>query len=192
MKTLAAILAAAALAAPAATRAQPVSYLSGPGPDTYLEFHLGGFLPQDDIEELDPNVAFGGTFGARFNPHLSVEGGIEYLRARAEEGGEEIVLSDLPLTASFRLRAPLKVAEISALAGVGIHLARLSFESPFGDASDTATAFGFHVGAAVAFNLSPTMTFGVDVRRTFVEPSFDGGDLQIGGVRLALTLAYHL
>lgn len=192
MKTAAALI-AAALLAPAAARAQPVSSPSGAGPDTYLELHLGAFVPQDDdLEAVDTGFGVGGTFGARFTPNLGIEGGIEYLRASGSQGGVDVTLDDVPITASLRFRLPMKVAELSALAGLGLHVATLSIEDSASEVSDTAAAFGFHVGAALQFNLSPTMLVGVDVRRTFVEPSFDDVAVRIDGLRVALTLAYHL
>jgi opacity protein-like surface antigen len=196
MKILAA-LTAAALLAPAAARAQPVSSLSGPGPDTYLELQLGAFLPQhDDLDALDPGYAVAATFGARFTPNLGVEGGVEYVRATGQDQGVRLELTDVPISASVRFRLPMKVAELSAIAGAALHFAHLSSERDVGvfgfqESSDTSTAFGFHVGAAAAFNLSSTMLFGVDVRRTFVAPEFDDVDVRLDALRLALTLTYH-
>ena len=64
MRFIGAVIAAAALLAPAAGYAQPVSSLSGPGPDTWVEVHLGATIPQHkDLDGVDPGYAFGGTFG---------------------------------------------------------------------------------------------------------------------------------
>jgi len=193
MRLVAVALAAALLVPAAAARAQPVSSLSGPGPDTYLELHAGAFLPQqEDIDALDPGYAFGGTFGARFSPNVSVEGGVGYLRATGEQSGVNLTLSDVPITASVRLRFPFKVAELAAIGGVGLHVASLSSKVGTDTVSDTSTAFGFHLGAAAAVNLSPTMLVGLDVRRTFVQPRFSGVRTGIDGIAAALTLTYHL
>lgn len=191
MRTLA--VAVAALLGPVAVHAQPVSSLGGPGPDTYLQLHLGGFLPQhDDVEALDPGYAFGGTFGARFSPYVGVEAGLEYLRATGEDAGVRVRLSDVPITVSLRLRAPLKVAELAVIGGAGLHVTSFSAEPATGPGiSDTSTSFGVHLGAAAAFNLSPMMLVGVDARRTFLEPKFDGERVRVDGLRIALTLTYH-
>jgi opacity protein-like surface antigen len=187
-----------ALLVPAAARAQPVSSPSGPGPDTYLELRAGGFLPQhDDLDVLDAGWEIGGAFGARFSPYLGVEAGVGYLRATAVESGVTHTFSDVPITATLRLRAPYKVAEFSLLGGVGLHVASISDEQQLSGAapettfSDTAAAFGFHVGASAAFNLSPTMVVGVDVRRTFAEPKFDGVGARIDALHVLLALGYH-
>jgi opacity protein-like surface antigen len=196
--TVAAVLAAAALVAPAAGRAQPVSSLSGPGPDTWLELHLGASIPQHrDLEIVDPGYAFGGAFGARFTPYLGVEGELGYTRATGKEAGVTLTAADVPLKANLRLRAPLKVLELSASAGVGLHLASLTREVPGGSGGTisttrTAAAFGFQVGAAVGFNLSPTMLVGAGVERSFLEPKFEGTGVRFDALRVALTLTYHL
>ncbi len=198
MRTAVLAVLATALLAPRYARAQPVSSLSGPGPDTYIELHLGTYLPQHrDLDIVDPGVAVGGTFGARFSPYVSVEGGVGWVRASGSEGSTKITVSDVPLTASLRLRAPYRFAEISATGGAGLHIASFSSEMdlvglPASTVSDTAVALGYHVGLGVAFQLSPTMLFGVDVRRTFVEPKFSGTGVRLDGLRAAVTLTYHL
>jgi opacity protein-like surface antigen len=194
MKTLLASLTALALAFPAGALAQPVSTMGGAGPDTYLEFHLGAFLPQsNDLEALDPKVSFGGLFGARFTPNVSVELALGYDRASATTAGHVTrAFEDVPLTANLRLRYPMKVAELSAFAGGGIHFAKLSASSDLtGWSSSSESAFGYQLGAELAFNLSPTMRVGFEAMRSIVSATFDGVDTDIGGLRLAATLGYH-
>jgi opacity protein-like surface antigen len=186
MKKLAAAAAALALLAPAAAHAQPVTTYGGAGPDTYLNLQLGAFVPQsDDLDAFDPGVAFSGTFGALFTKNLGVEGTLGYYRADAGDARVGVV----PFLVSLRLVAPLKVAELSARAGGGIHFAGFSSDGPLG-VSESDTTFGFHVGAAVGFNLSPTMTFGVDVLRTFATANFGGGDVDLGGLLATVQLGY--
>jgi opacity protein-like surface antigen len=194
MRAPLAALAAVALLAPTAARAQPVSTPSGPGPDTYIQLHLGAFDPRSSaLDALDTGWAVGAAFGARFTPNLSAEAGVGFYRAT----GSGRTLSDVPLTASLRLRAPLKVAELSAIAGVGLHLAALNERlvgvatAPAPDHTSDDAAFGYHVGAALGFNLSPTMLVGAEALWTFVEPRFFGARTKIDGLRVAVTLGYH-
>src|SRR5512133_376555 len=113
MRSLVASLAALALAVPAAAHAQPVSTMGGAGPDTYLELHLGGFVPQSsDLDKLDPGIALGATFGARFNPNLSAELELAYYRAQGTDQGVKGTLGVMPVTASLRLRYPFKFAAL--------------------------------------------------------------------------------
>lgn len=196
MRVVAVALAAAVLA-PAAARAQPVSSPSGPATDTYLELHLGAFLPQSRaLDAVDPGYDFGGTFGARFSPYLGVEGEIAFVRAIGFENGLQTTFADLPISASIRLRAPFKTAELSVFGGVALHFVSLSHEvDVLGTVtrnSDRATAFGAQAGAAIGFNLSPTMLVGAEARRTFVEPKFEGTGVRVDGLRVAITLVYHL
>ncbi len=187
MRCLVASFTALALAAPAASLAQPVSTMGGAGPDTYLELHLGAFVPNSgDLDGFSPNVDLGLAFGARFNPHLSAE--LETGYYRANDHTYDDFVEAVPVVASLRFRLPMKTAELSALAGGGIHFAHMSTTSSGGFHD---TAFGFHVGAEAAFMLSPTMRVGFEVRRTFVNASFETVETDIGGLRLAATLGYH-
>lgn len=193
MRSLFAAAAAVVLLAPAGALAQPVSDVSGP--DTYLELHAGAVFPQhDDVDALDTGWSIGGTFGARFTRNLGVEGEIAYQRSSVESSAAiEETLSIVPITASVRLTLPFQSIELSALGGVGLHVATydVDVDPPGSGASDTATAFGFHVGAGIGFNLSPTMLVGVDVRRTFVEAKFDGIESRLDTLRLAVKLGYR-
>lgn len=195
MRSLVASIAALALAIPAAAAAQPVSTMGGAGPDTYLELHLGAFVPEGDLDALDPNVDFGLTFGARFNPNLSAEVGIGYARASANVSGGDRVFDEVPILANLRVRYPMKGAELSAFAGGGVHFAHVSAStdvlglSVYSSSRDTT--FGWQVGAEAAFNFSPTMRAGFEVMRTFATASFGDASTDIGGLRLAGTLGYH-
>jgi opacity protein-like surface antigen len=193
MRTFA--VAALALAAPLCAAAQPVSTPSGP--DTYLSFHAGAYVPQhENLRAFDTGIAFGGSFGALFTPNLGVEGEVGYWRVDAG-GAVDGRIWAVPTLASLRLRLPLKVAELSALAGGGIYFATSTTRQFLGPTAITAhvterdTAFGFHVGGAAAFNLSPTMLVGAEVRRTFVPAKFAGETVRLDGLRAAVTLSYN-
>jgi hypothetical protein len=182
------LAAALAVVLPRVATAQPVSDPSGP--DTYLELQVGGFIPQHrDLEQLHAGGSVNGVFGARFNDHLSVEGGAGYYRVASDGGvpgvGAGGALWAVPLTASVRLRQPFKAFEVSALGGAGFHLV----DTRGGSAT---SAWGFHVGGQAAFNLSPVMLMGVDVRRTFVEARIGGVDLGLDGLFVSAVLAYRL
>lgn len=197
MKTSAAVLAVALalLAAPAA-RAQPVSARSGP--DTYLEFDLGTFIPQSgDLNQFDPRVAVFGTFGAMFSPAIGAEASIGYYRAAATTRGTppdpdtSQTLGIVPVMVNLRLVAPLKAVELSARAGVGMQFATL-YSTGGSSSYDKATAFGWQVGASAAFNLSPTMLVGVDVLGSFAEGKFNGVAVGLDGIVFAVKLGYRL
>lgn len=185
----------ALLAAPVAG-AQPVSEPSGP--DTYLEFQLGAFLPGSDLDRLDPGLALSGTFGARFGRHLGAEATVGWysaaattLQASPPALDVDTSLNVTPILASLRLTAPLDALELSARVGVGVHLAALHQQ---GGASlyETDTAFGWHAGAAAAFNLSATMLVGVDALATFATAKFAGVETKLDGLQVSVKLGYRL
>jgi hypothetical protein len=178
---LAAIL---ALSLPFAANAQPVSEATGP--DTYLLVHLGALIPQGDIDQLDAGYAFGGAFGARLTPNLSVEGGLAYTRASRDFFG---TFADVPISASLVARMPFKRAELAVYLGPTLHMARLTRDG-VPSSTSRATAFGVHCGARASFNIWPTTLVGLDVRGDIAKGRFDGISTRIDGVRVAVTLQY--
>lgn len=177
--------------APSAAGAQPVSESSGP--DTYLQLRIGGFIPIGvDLEDLDPGLDLGGTFGARFGPVLAAELGLGYLRLEGRAEATDLALWDVPVTASLRVRAPLKIAEVSVFGGAAVHFVSTSSHPDVGDVSeDDATAFGWHAGAEIAFHLSPMVRVGAEGAWSSARPRLEGGRIDLEGVRASITAAYH-
>lgn len=191
---IAAVLAAAVVVTPSTAHAQPVSSPSGAGPDTWIELHLGAAMAQHkDLDVVDPGYAFGGAFGARFLPWLGAEAEVGYWRATGKNAAAEVTASDAPVKVNLRLRAPWKPVELSVAGGAGLHFASLTVEpAGMGSRSRSAVAFGFQVGAAIGFHLSPTMLVGAAVERSFVQPKFEGTGVHFDALRVAATLTYHL
>jgi opacity protein-like surface antigen len=179
-----------ALLAPVVAGAQPVSEASGP--DTYLQLHLGALIAQSsDLDGVDPGVDFGGAFGGRFSPNVSAELGLSYARATGVKSGVRTTFSDVPVDVSLRLRMPFERGEISGFAGADIHFVKLTSDATLVDVTERATSFGWHLGVGAAYQLWPTMLVGAEVRRTFATAGLDGGDVDIGALRVALTIDYQ-
>jgi hypothetical protein len=196
MRTASAALLVAVLLVPAAAIAQPVSTPSGGGgPPVWLTVHLGATVPQNsDLDGVDAGYDLGGALGAWFTPVIGAEGGIGYLHATGTSGGVERTVSDLPISANLRLRAPGKVVELAAIAGVAIHFASLRVRGTAASgqaATDDSMAFGAQVGVAVDFHLTPTMLVGFDVQRSFVEPKFQGAGVRLDALRIAAALTHQ-
>jgi opacity protein-like surface antigen len=181
------ILAAAlGLALPLSALAQPFSEPSGP--DTYLSFHLGAFIPEGDYKSWDPGVSLGGLFGARFNPYLSAELEVDWDNATKKSGGSTAHFTDVPFCINLVGRIPAKVAELTLYGGAAIHVTGVSVS---GGNNVADTVFGTHLGVGLAFNLSRTMAVGVDGRWIFATANYGYGDVDIGGLRLVATLQYR-
>ena len=101
-------LVVAALLAPAAVRAQPVSSPAGTGPDAWVALHLGaGVAEGDELRgKVDPGYDVGVTVGARFNRWLGVEGSAAYFRASGTSDRVERTVWDVPLGVNLRARYP--------------------------------------------------------------------------------------
>jgi len=185
MRVFAAAAVALAIALPGAAAAQPISEATGP--DSYLHVHLGAFVPQADLADLDTGYTFGAAFGARFTRHLAVEAGLALQGAR--EGTAGLRYTDVPISVSLVARLPFKQAELAGYGGADLHLARLS--STGGGSTGTEVGFGGHVGARVGFNLWPTILFGLDVRLSRASAHFDGVAVDLQDVRCAVTLQHR-
>jgi opacity protein-like surface antigen len=142
-------------------------------------------------------VALSSTFGARFNRYLGAEGTLGYYRAattfQATPPALEVKssLNVVPILASLRLTLPLDGLELSARGGVGIHLAS-RHQTGGASSYETATAFGYHLGAGAAFKLSPTMLVGADVLAAFASAKFGGVETKIDGLQATVVLGYRL
>lgn len=183
---------AALLLAPSGPRAQEPT---GRRPEISLELHAGAMLPLDDaLEPYGTGYSVGGTAGVRLLRNLSVEGELAYWQTSYSEGGVDRRISLTPVTASLRLRMPMSFGELSLLGGAGLHVVRYRVRgdeagSPADDSDDEAV-LGFHVGAALAFRLSPDVLAGAEIRRTFVEADLAGTGYRLDGLRIAVTATY--
>jgi opacity protein-like surface antigen len=189
-------LAWAALLAPAAARAQPVSTPAGTGPEVWIAFHLGASVAQgDDLGgKLEPGYDVGAAVGARFTPWLGIEGSASYVRAEGTSDGVRRTYWDVPLAVNLRARWPGKVVEPSISAGAALHLATLEADvvsTSAGARSTSATPFGFQVGAALDFHVTRTMLVGASVERSFVPAKIDDATVRLDALRLAVGLTHH-
>ncbi len=180
------VVAAVVALLPLSARAQPVSEASGP--DTYLQLHLGAFVPRGDFDDLDTGFTVGGAFGARFTRYLAVEAGVAYERAAGSGPGSR-TLDDVPIAVSLVARLPLKHGELAAYGGPDLHVVHLGVGgTPSQDW--TEVGFGGHYGVRAAANIWPTALVGVDLSGTVAEARFDRTS-RLDAFRLAVTLQYR-
>ncbi len=195
-------------APPAATPAAPASKV-------YLGGRIGVFRPSDD-DELDPfsfesGVDLEALVGLRLNPHLSVEAGLGYYKSSTNTlsaGGTSVDfdLTNVPFTASVRAGTEIDRVALYGLAGVGYHMTELkvnaSSASFSGSISEEDDVFGFHLGAGFAFAVTPRLSLGAELRRTFVKGEYQtllgpGGlgapttELTLDGLRIGATATFR-
>jgi hypothetical protein len=180
------VVAAVVALLPLSAGAQPVSDASGP--DTYLQVHLGAFVPRGDLDQLDTGFTVGGAFGARFTRHLAVEGAVAFERATSSGPGS-ITLNDVPIAVSLVARLPFKQGELAAYGGPDLHVVHLAMDGPPSRSWDEV-GFGGHYGVRAAANLWPTALVGIDLSGTIAEAKLDR-TTRLDAFRLAVMLQYR-
>jgi opacity protein-like surface antigen len=209
---LAALLAAAVLALPAAAQ-QPASPFVG---GRVGLFRPGGDMNVADVFDFGNGLDLEGFVGFPLTPNVALVGGIGYyatdtdtLSAVDPQTGELLSagfeFSAIPITASVRAGGTFDRLSLYALAGVGIHLTTLELKatSSFqgsGSVSEDENAFGWHLGAGLAVAVTPRVSLGAEVRQTFAEASYPdivgafgpSDKLTLDGLRIGATLAFSL
>jgi len=153
---------------------------------TYFFAHLGLFEPNDE----DPTTSGGGLggydtggsfdvgIGSRVSPTLAIEG--TFGGYGADRGGDEVTV--VPLTFGLRLILPAPVIEPYFGAGLGIYFADL--KEPGIDDSDTT--IGGYGSLGVDAWLNPRTALNFEGKYHWVEPTFSGIDVNVGGWTLCL------
>jgi opacity protein-like surface antigen len=196
--------------APAAAAPQPPPALPPDGASRSVYLSVGGGLYQprgeDEGDVFNDGLDLGAVLGVQIHPNVALEGGIGYYRASSDRVtafdpmlgtfSAKLTLSVIPITASVRLMAPAGAVTFSALAGVGIHMADLEGEidsaALSGSASESDTAFGFHLGGGVALRITERASVGAELRYSFAEASFTDLDVKLDGLHIGATLSFRL
>jgi len=153
---------------------------------TYFFGHIGLFEPNDD----DPTLTGGGLggydtggsfdigIGSRVTPNLAVEG--TFGAYGADRGSDEVAVA--PLTFGARLILPAPVFEPYVGLGLGIYFADLN--EPGIDDSDTTIGGDGAIGLDAWLN--PRMALNFEGKYHWVEPEFNGVDVDVSGWTLSL------
>lgn len=167
-------------------------------PFGYLQLRGGAYMPgTSDLEAFDKGLAADASFGYRFSPYVAMEFGVGYFQTSASASAQgmnaELTFSDIPVTATLKLVAPLAALELYAVAGAGLHSVTLDASlTGVGSASESATVFGFHVGGGLLLPVSSTVSLGLDVRHLVVRPSFNDVEIKIDGTTVTGALVFRL
>jgi hypothetical protein len=153
---------------------------------TYFFGHVGLFEPNDD----DPTLTGGGLggydtggsfdigIGSRVTPNLAIEG--TFGGYGADRGPDEVTV--VPLTFGARLILPAPVFEPYVGLGLGIYFADLN--EPGIDDSDTT--IGGYGSIGLDAWLNPRMALNFEGKYHWVEPEFNGVDVDVSGWTLSL------
>ena len=150
---------------------------------TYLFGHLGLFEPNDDFDGLE-NYDTGGAFdigiGSRVSANLAVDG--TFGLHSADRGPDDVTVA--PLTFGVRLILPSPIVEPYVGGGLGLYFT--SLDEPSSGINDDDTTIGGYVSLGVDAWLNPRMALNFEGKYHFVEPEFDGVDVDVSGWTIGL------
>lgn len=149
----------------------------------------GGFYTpgSNDLDGFDSGFAGEAAFGHDFMRNLGAEFGVGLMKADRSDARGASKLDLVPVTATLKAKLPIDVVELFAGAGMGVYHAKLKG----GGLSSTDTAFGYHLAAGGAADLSQGVFLGAEFRYLWAEASFAGADVKLDGFTTSVILGYR-
>lgn len=149
----------------------------------------GGFYSPDsnDLDGFDSGFAAEAAFGHDFMRNLGAEFGVGLMKADRSDARGSSKLDLVPVTATLKAKLPIDVVELFAGAGLGVYRAK----AKEGGLSSSDTAFGYHLAAGGAADLSQDVFLGAEFRYLWAEASFDGRDRKLDGFTTTVNLGYR-
>lgn len=150
---------------------------------TYFFGHIGLFEPNDDLDGLsgyDTGGSFDVGIGSRVSPNLAIEGA--FGGYSSDRGGDEVAV--VPLTFGARLILPSPVIEPYVGAGLGLYFSNL--DEPSSGINDSDTTIGGYGSLGLDAWLNPRTALNFEGKYHWVQPTFDGIDVDVSGWTLSL------
>jgi opacity protein-like surface antigen len=149
----------------------------------------GGFYTPDsnDLDGFDSGFAGEAAFGHDFMRNLGAEFGVGLMKADRSDARGSVKLDVVPVTATLKAKLPIDVVELFAGAGLGVYRAKLKD----GGASSSDTAFGYHLSAGGAADLSQNVFLGAEFRYLWSKASFSGTDAKLDGFSTTVNLGFR-
>jgi opacity protein-like surface antigen len=200
------VVAAIVLVSAATARAQsslpPGAFAVG---DRYVSVKLGAAMPQhDDLDGFNTGLATEVSIGQRFHRNFAGEFnlGFSSMSTDTETFNLNGTLVNakgsayfIPITATFKVIAPLGNVELYGLGGAGLYVGRMTFDaaSSFASASDsdTSTGAGLHFGAGTVIQLSPRASLSAELRYHVAEATFFDATGRIDNIQLMGGFAFR-
>ncbi len=151
--------------------------------ETYFFAHVGIFDPNDEaptatgggLQGYDSGGAFDVGIGSRVSPNVAIDG--TFGGFSASVGPNEVTV--VPLTFGARLIIPHPFIEPYVGAGLGLYAATL--DEPASGIDDSDTVFGGYASIGLDAWLNPRTALNFEAKHHWVEPSFNGFDVNVGG-----------
>jgi opacity protein-like surface antigen len=174
------------LAAAACLLAAPAAFAEG----NYGVVKGGFYTPtSNDLDGFSSGFNGEAAVGHDFTRNLGAEIGVGFFKTDKSVAGVSNKIEVVPVTATFKVKLPIDVVELFAGAGLGAYSAKFKA----GGASASDTAFGYHVAAGGAADLTQNLFLGAEFRYLWAKASFDPGgtgsvDRKLDGYTTTLNL----
>ncbi len=149
----------------------------------------GGFYTptSNDLDGFGSGFSGEAAFGHDFTRNLGAEIGVGFMQTDKTATGTSNKIELVPITATFKVKAPIDVVELFAGAGLGAYNA--TYKS--GGVSSSKTAFGYHLVAGGQADLSQNVFLGAEFKYLWAKASFDGADAKLDGYATTLNLGFR-
>ena len=151
--------------------------------DSYLTLNAGVYLPQGDVDELDPGATVNLVYGFNLLPMLWGEVGAGY--AKADKDGTELVV--VPLTLNGKFRLPIPMVKPYALAGVGIY--HTSVDGT-GSGSEQDTTFGYQAAVGIDFKIL-VVKVNLEAEYFWAQPELYGETVHVEGLLATVGVGFE-
>ena len=144
----------------------------------YATLQVGAVVPSNG----DTTWSINAIIGHYFTPNIALEGSLGYYSTDYDYAGfGSGDLTVWPLSLSVKAGVPVQRLFPYALAGADMYFIDGEIRTPALSASDSDTAFGYHLGAGIELSLSPQVYIGLEYRYTFIETNLFGVDRELDG-----------
>jgi len=177
-----------------------VAPAAGADLSNYVVGKIGFYTPtSNDLSDHDTGFNTEVAIGHYFTPNIGVELGIGYFQTRGDvtvvdqngflfRADEKIEVT--PFTASLRASIPINVwLEIYGIGGIGGYYVydRIdvdhNHDHDHDHISDDKTAFGWHLGGGLNYNIRRNFFVGAEVKYVWLNATLFGQDVNLSGVR---------
>ncbi|MFA5800290.1 MAG: porin family protein [Candidatus Peribacteraceae bacterium] len=169
-------------------------------PSNYVVLKGGIYSPSKDFNlnniNVDSKTGFDGeiAIGHYFLPVFATELGAGYFESKGSPAAlpGDAKLKVVPVTLTAKGLLPMGPIEPYGEFGIGAYISKFDVSGNLDSFSGSSkSAFGFHAGAGVNFNITPTVFLGAEGRYLWAKPSWGGQDIKLDGFTVTADLGFR-